>query len=360
MLPINLMQIKVFTSAALAILTLIFTLQANAQKANKLAINGVSICGTTIAALQQQNSDLKEVELEEMDLAKGCYGQDSRYVAGKGYASEKYPGLIFQKSQSSDYVSKIRITDKFTGLLPDGKSVDMSKFLLKDMIAMYPQLKNKWGSRGCSDYWNFSNDTISFFVKIDKSKQPQFPVDEAYYLNKPIVGIDIVLSCYNNEGNTDFDVAVVPTDPLMFIDSVKVSKKDLMKYNPDDISVVTVYKDKNAMERGGLEAKNGLIYIETKTFARKRYRTYFSRKSEEYAKLVPAAGQDLNIQYILNKRVLKDNFEGDLALVDDSRFQSLQIISKEQLTKSYGVTDKDYGVVIIAKPPANLKSGSKY
>ena len=102
--------------------------------------------------------------------------------------------------------------------------------MLKDLFKLYPAFKDKWGSRGCSDYWNFLNDTLSFFVKIDKSKQPQFPVDESYYENKPIEAIDLVTSCYNFK-NDDAKVLIEDDskDPIFFIDSIRVNKRVLQK-----------------------------------------------------------------------------------------------------------------------------------
>lgn len=188
----------------------------------KITVNGFCLCKTTLESLRRSLSDLKEVSVEEMDLAKNCFGQDSRFIAGKGFTSEKQPGIIFQKDQQSDYVSKIRLTKAFKGNLPDGTYIDLGKLLLKDLFKLYPAFKDRWGSRGCSDYWNFSNDTISFFVKIDKTKQPQYPVDQAYYENKPIEAIDLVTSCYNFKN----DKATVlfeddSKDPVFFIDSIR-------------------------------------------------------------------------------------------------------------------------------------------
>jgi hypothetical protein len=49
----------------------------------------------------------------------------------------------------------------------------------------------------------------------------------------------------------------------------------------------------------------------------------------------------------LNGKVLKENVEASLAAINDKTFSSIQIIiSKEQLVKEYGVTDKRYGVII--------------
>ena len=137
--------------------------------AKKITVSGFCLCKTTLSDLQKISNDFKSVEVEEMDLGKRCVGiDDSRYENGKGYYSEKYPGIVFQKDQDEDYISKIRLTKDFVGQLPDGTSIDMNSLLLKDVLKLYPKLDSTWGSRGCSDYWSFSNDTVAFYVKIDK------------------------------------------------------------------------------------------------------------------------------------------------------------------------------------------------
>lgn len=331
---------------------------ADSTQIQKAGINGIFLCQTTVSTLKQLDKNLQQVDVEEMDLAKGCYGGDSRFIAGSGYATGMQPGLIFQKDQHSDYISKIRITRQFKGKLPDGKFLDMQDFRLRDLFRLYPKYKSKWGSRGCSEYWNFSNDTISFYVKIDKAKQPQFPVDEAYYLDKPVVAADWVMSCYGvPPEDSHTQVTGAGKDPVYFIDSIRVTGAALSKYDPNDIAMITVYKDSSAVGTLGPAAKNGLIYIETKKFSKQRYWRYFSAKSEQYAKLIPLAGKDSQVQYILNKKILRDNFEGDLAAINDKVFQRLEIISKDKLIKDYGKTDKQYGVMITSAVPADLHNG---
>jgi len=323
----------------------------------KLTVTGFCLCKTTVENLKQSYRDVKEVDVEEMDLAKGCYSQDSRFISGKGYTSDLQPGIIFQKEPQSDYISKIRLTKQFKGNLPDGTYIDLSKLLLKDLFKLYPALKGKWGSRDCSDYWNFSNDTLSFYVKIDKTKQPQFPVDEVYYANKPIEAVDFVTSCYNFKiDKTTVVLEDNDTDPIFFIDSVRVNKRVLQNYNPNEIASVTVYKGSDATKKIDA-AINGLIFIETKKFAKLKYWKFFKSKSEEYSKLATSPEDDSNIQYILNKRILKDNFEGDLAAIDDKIFKGIQILSKQQLINDYNINDKDFGVLITSDVPPNLHNG---
>ncbi|OYU79346.1 MAG: hypothetical protein CFE23_14350 [Flavobacterium sp. BFFFF1] len=148
-------------------------------------------------------------------------------------------------------------------------------------------------------------------------------------------------------------------NPVFFIDSVNVDKETLQQYDPNDISSVTVYKDKNAVELIGSEGKDGVIYIETKNFCKKRYWKYFVSKSDEYRQRVTAPDGDANVQYILNERVLDGNYEGNLAAIDDTVFKSIKFISKEELLRKYKIDNKDYGFQIISATPKDLYHGNR-
>lgn len=147
--------------------------------------------------------------------------------------------------------------------------------------------------------------------------------------------------------------------PIFFIDSLNVDQSELAKYDAEEIAVVTVYKDKEAIEIMGEDGKDGVIFIETKKYAQQRYWNYFKSKSDEYAKIVPDLETDSTIQYILNERILKENFEGDLSSIDDSIFKGIEIIEKETLKTKYQVYDKDYGVIILSDKPENLYKARK-
>jgi hypothetical protein len=316
----------------------------------KLTVSNFCLCKTTLADLEKLDSQLQKTKVEEMDMCNDGIIQDSRFSNGKGYYSTKYPGMIFQKDDDNDFISKIRLTKDFIGYLPDGTFINMKTLLAKDVIKIYPKYANTWGSRGCSNYWNLSNDTLSFFVKIDKNKKPQYPVDEVYYGEMPIEGIDLVISCYNifhrNRYKKFFD------DPIFFIDSVNVTRIELQEYQPTQIAVMTIYKDTNAIKLVGQQGKDGVVYIETKKFARNKYWNYFKSKSPDYFKAVPSLEDDSTVVYILNGEIQKQNFEGDLSIIDDKTFIDLKVIGKELLSKNYGIQDKFFGVII----NANIKT----
>ncbi|HEY8895048.1 MAG TPA: hypothetical protein VIM79_09550 [Niastella sp.] len=314
--------------------------------AKKITVAGFCLCHTTVSQLRNLDSDLQEIAVEEMDMCNDGFAEDARFVNRKGYYSKKYPGIIFQKSNDDDHISKIRLTKGFTGSLPDGTPIDMKTLTAKDVLKVYPQF-DTWRSRGCSDYWNLTNDTLSFFVKIDKTKQPQYPVDEAYYSTRPIEGIDLVISCYSVFKNAEKRHKPEQADPVFFIDSVHVSKRELEKYQPTEIATLTVYKDSNAIKLIGEQGKYGVIYIETKKFARNRYWQYLKHKSPEYAKAVPSPEKEDQVVYIINGKI-QANPEGSLATINDSNFIDLKVVGAAFLKKTYGIRDRKYGIVINA------------
>ena len=149
--------------------------------------------------------------------------------------------------------------------------------------------------------------------------------------------------------------------PILFIDSLNVDQTELKKYDPKEIAVVNIYKDKEAIEIIGEDAKYGVIFIETKKYAKQRYWNYFKSKSDDYAEIVPNSEADSTIQYILNERILKENFERELSSIEDSVFKGIEIIDKKTLEAKYQVYDKNYGVIIYSNKPKDLyKAHKKY
>lgn len=144
--------------------------------------------------------------------------------------------------------------------------------------------------------------------------------------------------------------------PLYYLDSVITTKAGLEKIDPADVANIFVYKGKDALNiPGNIEKKNKVVFIETKKFAQKRYWNYFKSKSQEYVKVVPSPDDDRMIQYILNNRLLKSDYEGELSGVNDWNFQSIEILPKDSLMAKYGIYRKNFGVHIRVKEPESYK-----
>lgn len=338
-------------------LSLILANYANAQEAQtpidsalaaQITVSGFCLCHTTVADLKHLDKNLEEVSVEEMDLGKRCLGSDSRFVNGKGYYSGSFPGMIFQKDPDNDYISKIRLTRGFRGKLPNGATVDMENLRLKDVLAMYPSFEDQWHSRGCSDFWSFSNDTISFYVRIDTTKKPQFPIDEAYYLSRPVDGIELAISCYDVTNPGDSVSLFPPGEPAFFLDSIRTNSGFLKEsgITPTEIAFINVFKGPDAIARAGKDGANGVVDIITKSFAREHYWSYFKSKSADYSKRVPDLGTEAEVVYILNGKIIEKDKESPLFAINDSNFIRLEMIDGNTLEKKYSIVGKSIGVVI--------------
>ncbi len=170
----------------------------------------------------------------------------------------------------------------------------------------------------------------------------------------------IFISIYSYGQSPKRAVKKLGSNPVIFIDSINILQSDLQNYDPDQIAIVTIIKDQEAKDILGEDGKDGVVYIETIPFAKKRYWKFFRTKSSAYADLFPDVDSDSTVQYILNTKVLgQKGFEGNLASIDDEVFKEISIVDKVTLEKQYGVTNKIYGVLIVSDVPKNLHNGKK-
>jgi len=170
----------------------------------------------------------------------------------------------------------------------------------------------------------------------------------------------LFLSLLANSQSPKRIVKRLGSDPVFFVDSVNIDKSQLQDYKPEEIASVTVYKGKEATDILGDDGKDGVVYIFTKKYAKKSYWNYFKSKSKEFSDRVPSPEADSTIQYILNKRILTSNFEGDLMGIDDKVFKEIIFLDKETLASEYKITDKAFGVLIKSDIPENLYHGKKH
>ena len=175
----------------------------------KATVDSICPCQTTFADIMKSRT-LQAVDVENMEQGKNCIGSDARFENDNGYRLTTTKGIILQKDESTEYVAKIHLTKEFDGRLPNGQFVSVKNLTLNDVVKMYPNLD--YGTRDCSDYWNYNNDTINFYFKVDTTIK-RYPLNEQYYADKPIEGIDIVLWCYKMYG-PDYSGEVIYERPL--------------------------------------------------------------------------------------------------------------------------------------------------
>jgi hypothetical protein len=136
-------------------------------------------------------------------------------------------------------------------------------------------------------------------------------------------------------------------EPIMFLDGIRTH--DLNSINPKDLAAVRVYKDTSAIKIIGEEGKNGLIYIFTKVYAREKYFNFFQSISDEYRKKVPTLKEENDIIYILNNKILKDDYIGELFWILDKDSIEMNIIEANTLAKDYKISGKKWGIKITTK-----------
>ena len=146
-------------------------------------------------------------------------------------------------------------------------------------------------------------------------------------------------------------------NPIFIIDSVRITKAQFQKFNPNAIASLTVITDTSATNKYGTDAEDGVILIETKDFARKHYISYFRKKSKSYNSLYLVTKTDTDFQYIINDKIKTGNFEGDLAAINDDLFISIVILTADDLKIKYHVNNKEIGVLIKSKKPKDLFNG---
>ncbi len=241
---------------ALIVITLFISINIFSQNNNSVNLSEIKFCELSIDDLKVKDPELKEVKLEEMDLCPDGFTQDGRFENGIGYKSILYPGVIFQKYESNDNViAKIHLTREFKGYLPDGYYVDLKTLKAAEVLKRYDSL-DSWTSRGCSDYWGINKDKkLNFYVKINKDKIPQYPIDEKYYTEQVIEGIDIISDCYSF-------FEKIKINPLYIIDGKEISEESIIRdLKPEDVDSINVLKNKGAVEKYGDKGKNGVIEI---------------------------------------------------------------------------------------------------
>lgn len=238
-------------------LVLIVNLISFAQRSETIRLSDFKLCELTVDYLKEIDSNLRQVKVEEMNLCSDGFVQEGRFENRVGYESQLYPGVIFQKYQSDlNTIAKIHLTKDFKGYLPDGNYIDMKTLKADDILKKYDNL-NAWTSRGCSDYWGIKDaEKVYYYVKINKNKKPQYPVDQEYYAEQPIEGIDIISNCYSY-----YDDNSKKTKPLIILDGKEVDEDVIYSITPDDVDHINVLKEKSATEKYGQKGENGVIEI---------------------------------------------------------------------------------------------------
>ena len=251
---------KLHMKKSFTLFIILISLTTFSQNSETVNLSKINFCAFSIDDLKAKDPNVKQVKVEEMDLCYDAFVQDGRFENSIGYESTLFPGVIFQKyDASTNAIAKIHLTREFKGYLPDGNYIEVENLKASDVLKKYDSL-NSWTSRGCSDYLGIKKDNkLNFFVKIDKSKNPRYPIDQKYYSEQLIEGIDII-----SDGYSYFKKEKEKQNPLYIVEEKEVTEEFIRELKPEDVDSINVLKDKSAIEKYGQKGKNGVIEIKLK------------------------------------------------------------------------------------------------
>lgn len=118
----------------------------------------------------------------------------------------------------------------------------------------------------------------------------------------------------------------VPQDALIFVDSVE-SKTGMEGLDPSKIALIDIVRGSKLKEKYGPRGENGVIFIETVNFARKRYTRMFSEIAPEYGKMLQQHGSDSSFQYVLDSSPIDNSIPQMLAALEKKTIDSISVLS---------------------------------
>ncbi len=157
----------------------------------KVTIDSICPCQTTLTDLKDKN--LVSFDYKELDSSLCPVNADGN-AKETAYKIPADSSIVLQTSEDNEMVEKIHLKKGFEGLLPNGVSIKLKDLTVKDVEKLYPTFDYR--TTNCSSYWRYTNDTISFYIKIDRSIK-KYPLDEKFYADKPIDEIEIALWCFH-------------------------------------------------------------------------------------------------------------------------------------------------------------------
>lgn len=118
-------------------------------------------------------------------------------------------------------------------------------------------------------------------------------------------------------------------NPLLIVDSQEVNRLGLSRYKPDSIATVVMLYDTTATKRYVATAADGAVVIETLSFARQRFVSFFRKVSKAYDGLYASLGSNSSFAYIINDKVQIGSYEGNLSAISEVEFEGLRVLTKE-------------------------------
>ncbi len=147
--------------------------------------------------------------------------------------------------------------------------------------------------------------------------------------------------------------------PLIVVDGKIIPNDEMNKISPDDIDNINVLKGKSATEAYGEDAKNGVIIIYTKEYAKNNPTSDKTNKlrvmttnSSKKKGIYFSASPDFKINDALVIIDGKETTETELQSIDPATIESVEVLKDSTATEQYGEKGKN-GVIIIKTKKGN-------
>lgn len=146
--------------------------------------------------------------------------------------------------------------------------------------------------------------------------------------------------------------------PLFIIDGINKGKDGLQGINPEDIGSVTVLKDQPAIDKYGVEGRDGVIIITSKGHRTTGFNDSSGFKVTGYGqqqKTLPGGGLNFRSQYGGKPLLLVNGFERDIDIneISPDQIESISVKKDVSATSLYGEKAKDGVIEITLKPGVN-------
>ncbi|PSL23430.1 hypothetical protein CLV42_118147 [Chitinophaga ginsengisoli] len=142
-----------------------------------------------------------------------------------------------------------------------------------------------------------------------------------------------------------------PENALIFVDSVE-SKKGMEGLDPSKIALIDIVRGSKLKEKYGPRGENGVIFVETVDFARKRYTRMFGEINPAYAIKLKEYGSDSAFQYVLDGSMISNSIPQMLAAMERKNIERLVVMppkTAKDMVKDYQPNDKVLWVLIQSK-----------
>ncbi|HZL12278.1 MAG TPA: TonB family protein [Prolixibacteraceae bacterium] len=190
------------------------------------------------------------------------------------------------------------------------------------------------------------------YVGYDTQKvKPDFEKEMDIILKTVVIGIDVM-------GNdiSEYKPMEIPNSALIIIDGKESTKAAMDNLNPDKIEKIDILKNKEAIEKYGKEAKDGVILITLKNENKTSTTQAFKVQTSSPLKFRNADGSESQPLVVIDGVVAKTQ---NVNNIPPETIESITVLKDESASDLYGDKGKNGVVLITTKKEASASQKGK-